>query len=286
MNSPNPPLAIETPLRDAVLAALAEDRAGEDATTRGLGEVANRRAETRFISEETMVVAGLPVIASTFHQLDASATIELLVREGDRVEPGTVLAVVRGTAGALLAGERVALNFLQRLSGIASATRRIVDQIAGTGARVTHTRKTTPGLRDLERYAVVVGGGVLNRASLADQVLWKDNHWRLLGDPAGLGAALERGGRGTPVVVEVENEAQLAAALAVGVTHLLVDNQSPARLRDWVRRAGPGVTIQASGGITEDNARAYAEAGAQLLAIGAITHSVRAAAIRCDISSS
>jgi nicotinate-nucleotide pyrophosphorylase (carboxylating) len=130
----------------------------------------------------------------------------------------------------------------------------------------------------------MVGGGVPNRASLADAVLWKDNHWNLLGDPTGLGAALASGSPGVPVAVEVENDVQLAAALAAGVAHILVDNQSPARLSDWVRRAGPAVTIQASGGITQENAQAYAEAGAHLLAIGAITHSVRAAGIRCDIT--
>jgi nicotinate-nucleotide pyrophosphorylase (carboxylating) len=151
---------------------------------------------------------------------------------------------------------------------------------------VTHTRKTTPGLRALELSAVLAGGGVLNRSSLADQVLWKDNHWSLLGEISGLGAALGTVPSGIAIAVEVENEAQLEAALGAGVTHLLVDNQSPARLRDWARRAGPGVTIQASGGITEANARDYAEAGADLLALGAITHSVKAASIRCDLTPS
>ncbi len=275
--------SIEASLRKAVRAALAEDRAGDDVTTRLLGEAARRRAEARFIAEEPMVAAGLPVLAATFQELDSSAAAELAVREGQWVEPGALLGLVRAPAASLLGGERVALNFLQRLSGIATATRRIADLIAGTGSQVTHTRKTTPGLRDLELYAVSVGGGVPNRASLADAVLWKDNHWSLLGNPAGLGAALASPG-GVPVAVEVENEVQLAAALAAGVAHILVDNQSPARLREWVSRVGPAVTIQASGGITEENARAYAEAGAHLLAIGAITHSVRAAGIRCDIT--
>jgi nicotinate-nucleotide pyrophosphorylase (carboxylating) len=183
----------------------------------------------------------------------------------------------------LLAGERVTLNFLQRLSGIATLTRRVVEAVAGTPARVTHTRKTTPGLRELELYAVRAGGGIANRASLADAVLWKDNHWALLKDPAGLGWALGAAPGQVPVIVEVEDEAQLHAALAAGVTHLLVDNQTPERVAAWVRRAGPAVTIQASGGITAANARAYAEAGAALLAIGALTHSAPAAAIRCDI---
>ena len=196
---------------------------------------------------------------------------------------GTVLARVRATAGALLAGERVALNFLQRLSGIATLTRRAVEAVTGTQARITHTRKTTPGLRALERYAVIVGGGVANRGSLAEAVLWKDNHWALLG-AGGLAPALAHAPPGVPIVVEVEDEAQFERALAAGVRHILADNQGPQRVAAWVRRAGPGVTIQASGGITPETARAYAEAGAALISIGALTHSAPAAPIRCDIT--
>jgi len=277
-------IPFESALRDAVQAALLEDRVREDVTTRVLGSAADRPAEARFVAEERLVLAGSPVVAITFQQLDPSATVQVSAGEGTWVEADNVLGVARGPSRVLLGGERVALNFLQRLSGIATATRRITEQVAGTGAKVTHTRKTTPGLRALEIHAVLVGGGVLNRASLADAVLWKDNHWSLLGDPAGLGTALRSTPRGIPIAVEVETEAQLAAALAAGVDHILVDNQDPARLGDWARRAGKGVTIQASGGITEENARAYAEAGAHLLAIGAITHSARAAGIRCDIT--
>jgi nicotinate-nucleotide pyrophosphorylase (carboxylating) len=285
MNPPSGSVTFESALRAAVQAALLEDRARDDVTTRALGSAGDRQAEARFISEERMVVAGLRVLSATFQKLEPSVIVEALADEGEWIEAGQALAVARGTAATLLAGERVALNFLQRLSGIASATRRIADRIAGTGARVTHTRKTTPGLRVLELYAVVVGGGVLNRISLADQVLWKDNHWSLLEDPDGLGPSLESVAPGIPIAVEVESEAQLRVALRAGVTHLLVDNQPPARLAAWARQAGPGVTIQASGGIGEGNARDYAEAGAHLLAIGALTHSVRAAGIRCDIAS-
>src|SRR5439155_740473 len=184
---------------------------------------------------------------------------------------------------AVLAGERVALNFLQRLSGIATLTRRAVEAVTGTQARITHTRKTTPGLRALERYAVIVGGGVANRGSLAEAVLWKDNHWALLG-AGGLAPALAHAPPGVPIVVEVEDEAQFERALAAGVRHILADNQGPQRVAAWVRRAGPGVTIQASGGITPETARAYAEAGAALISIGALTHSAPAAPIRCDIT--
>ena len=156
----------------------------------------------------------------------------------------------------------------------------------GTGARITHTRKTTPGLRSLELYAVRVGGGVENRTSLADAVLWKDNHWALLESRGrrSLAVAVRAAPRDRPIIVEVESEAQLEAALGAGVTHLLVDNQSPEQVAVWARRAGPMVTIQASGAITPERARAYAEAGASLIAIGALTHSAPAAPIRCELT--
>jgi nicotinate-nucleotide pyrophosphorylase (carboxylating) len=277
------------PLRfglEEVRRALAEDRASEDVTTRLLGTVAGARVEARFVAEGRFVVAGVPILATVFQELDAAATLTPCLPEGAWAEPATTVAVVHAVATAVLAGERVALNFLQRLSGIATLTRAAVDAVRGTPASITHTRKTTPGLRALELYAVRAGGGVPNRASLAEAVLWKDNHWALLARNGGsLQAALRAIPRGVPVIVEVESEAQLELALAAGATHLLVDNQPPARVAAWARRAGPppAVTIQASGGITAAGARAYAEAGASLIAIGALTHSVPAAPIRCDI---
>ena len=157
--------------------------------------------------------------------------------------------------------------------------------MAGTGTAITHTRKTTPGLRALERYAVRMGGGVDNRVSLAEAVLWKDNHWNLLSaSRTSLREALATAPPAVAVAVEIETEAQLEEALAAGVTHLLIDNQAPAQLAAWARRAGPSVTIQASGGITPENAAAYARAGARLISIGALTHSAPAAPISCEIS--
>ena len=262
--------------------ALDEDRAPEDVTTRLLGAAAGRPASAAFIAEGHFAVAGLPIVGRVYAELDRDACLEPVAREGAWVEPGAVLARVRAPAATLLAGERVALNFLQRLCGIATLTRRAVEAVAGTAARITHTRKTTPGLRALERYAVTVGGGVANRGSLAEAVLWKDNHWALLG-AGDLAAALAAAPPGVPVVVEVEDEAQLERALAAGVRHILADNQTPERVAAWVRRAGPGVTVQASGGITPESARHYAQAGAALISIGALTHSAPAAPIRCDI---
>jgi len=265
--------------------ALAEDRASEDVTTRLLGTLTARPATARFVAEARCVVAGLPVAALVFQELDRGACLEPLAREGAWVESGASIATVRARAGALLAGERVALNFLQRLSGIATLTRRAVDAVAGTTARITHTRKTTPGLRALEQYAVRVGGGVDNRGSLAEAVLWKDNHWALLsGRGTTLAEALAGAPPGLPVVVEVETDTQLEEALAAGVTHILADNQPPSRIAAWVRRAGGAVTIQASGGITPERARDYAAAGATLVSIGALTHSAPAAPLACEIA--
>jgi nicotinate-nucleotide pyrophosphorylase (carboxylating) len=184
----------------------------------------------------------------------------------------------------LLSGERVALNYLQRLSGIATATRRAVDAVAGTGAVITDTRKTTPGLRPLEKYAVRIGGGENHRASLAEAVLWKDNHWELLGRRAGgLTEALRGAPEGVQVCVEVESERQLDEAAAAGVDWLLVDNQTPDTIASWSRRLGPGVTIEASGGITPETARPFAEAGAQRISIGALTYAPDLASISFEV---
>src|SRR6266581_3083921 len=269
---------------EEVRRALAEDAAAGDITTSLLGSAAAAPVTGRFIAGGAFVVAGLPVVATVLQELEAGSCLDVAAAEGSRVRDGDVLAVATASARTLLAGERVALNFLQRLSGIATATRRAVDAVAGTAARITHTRKTTPGLRALERYAVRVGGGVENRASLAEAVLWKDNHWALLDGSATLARALAAAPRDLPVMVEVETDAQLEEALAAGVLHVLADNQPPQRIAAWARRAGPGVTIQASGGITPEGARAYAEAGATLISIGALTHSAPAAPIRYEIS--
>jgi len=272
----------DPPGLDIVRRALAEDRAREDVTTRLLGDSAERPTTGTFIAEARCVVAGLPFVAAVFQELEPAARVEACVAEGAWAEPGAVLARAQARAATLLAGERVALNFLQRLTGVATATRRAVEAVAGTAALITDTRKTTPGLRELEKYAVHVGGGVNHRTSLADTVLFKDNHWAMLGATP-LAQALARAPRGVPVIVEVETPEQLEAALAAGVTRILVDNQPPERLAEWVRRAGPDVAIEASGGITPETARAYAEAGAKFISLGSLTHSVTAAAIRFEL---
>lgn len=267
---------------EAVRAALTEDHVRDDVTTALLGREAERAVVGTFFAEESCVVAGLPVAAEVFRQLGLRDAVTPLAEDGREVQAGQPIAEVRGPARQLLAGERTALNFLQRLSGIATATRAVVDAVAGTGAVVTDTRKTTPGLRELEKYAVRMGGGENHRAHLGDAILWKDNHWALLGGGS-LADVLTRAPAGLPVVVEAETEEQFQAALDAGVTRILVDNLSPKQVAAWVRRAGGGVAIEASGGIRPETARAYAEAGARFLSIGALTHSARAVAIRLDI---
>ena len=267
---------------EEVRRALAEDRAREDITTRLLGASALLPATGTFIAEERCVVAGLTIAAIAFRELDPGASLALCVDEGAWADPGAHIATVRATAGALLGAERTALNFLQRLSAIATLTRHAVLAVAGTGAIITDTRKTTPGLRALEKYAVRLGGGVNHRASLADAVLFKDNHWALLGS-ASLKDTLSSAPSGVETIVEVETTEQLEQALAAGVRRVLVDNQPPERIAEWVKRAGPEVAIEASGGVTPDTARLYADAGARYVSIGALTHSVRAAGIRLAI---
>ena len=281
---------------EEVRRALAEDAADLDVTTGLLGAAAAEQATGRFIAGGEFVVAGLPVVAIVLQELEPGACLDASAAEGSWVRSGAVLAVASASARTLLAGERVALNFLQRLSGIATLTRRAVDAVAGTGARITHTRKTTPGLRALERYAVRVGGGVENRGSLAAAVLWKDNHWALLNgarskehgarstEHRALRAVLAKAPQGIPIVVEVETDAQLDEALAAGVTHILADNQTPDTVAAWVRRAGSGVTIQASGGIGVDSVAAYARAGARLISVGALTHSAPAVPISFEVT--
>jgi nicotinate-nucleotide pyrophosphorylase (carboxylating) len=266
---------------EAVRAALAEDHVREDVTTTLLGPRADTEASGTFIAEEPCTIAGLPVAAEVFRQLGVPEVLVPAVEEGSEVTAGEVVAEVHGTARLLLAGERAALNFLQRLSGVATATRAVVRAVEGTGAIITDTRKTTPGLRELEKYAVRMGGGENHRAHLGAAVLWKDNHWALLGRGS-LGRVLATVPDGVPVVVEAETEEQFAAALKAGVTRILVDNLPPKTVAKWVRRA-KDVAIEASGGISLDNVRAYADAGVRYISMGALTHSARAVTIRLDI---
>jgi nicotinate-nucleotide pyrophosphorylase (carboxylating) len=227
-----------------------------------------------------MVVAGLEAAEAVFSTLDSQQQLEAFVSDGDEVEAGKVIARTGGFADVLLAGERVALNLLQRLSGIATETRRYVKAIEGTGAAIVDTRKTTPGLRMLEKYAVMAGGARNHRFGLDDGVLIKDNHIALAG---GVGAAVERARRSVghlhKIEIEVSTHADLRAAIESGADILLLDNLSPeetARSVELARSLAPNVLLESSGGITFENVRAYADAGVDLISVGAITHSARA----------
>ena len=215
--------------------------------------------------------------------------IEWRVPDGRVVPPGAVVGVLRGDLGRILRAERPLLNLLQRACGIANATRAYVDAVAGTSCRILHTRKTVPGLRLFDIAAVIAGGGARHRSDLSHEVMVKDNHWQALNRAGGdlamaLREARERGV--TALHVEVESLDQVERACAAGATRLLVDNQSSEVVRDWGRRARdlrPGIEIEATGGITLENVRAYAQAGADFVSVGALTHSVRAADLAVEI---
>jgi nicotinate-nucleotide pyrophosphorylase (carboxylating) len=258
---------------------LREDLGRGDVTTQAT-VMRNARARGRFMAKEKMVVAGLEAAEEVFNLLDQQQQIEAFVADGEEAEAGKVIARTSGFADVLLAGERVALNLLQRLSGIATLTRTYVHAIEDTGAQIIDTRKTTPGLRMLEKYAVLLGGGRNHRLGLDDGVLIKDNHIALAG---GVGAAVamarERVGHLHKIEVEVSNEAGLREAIKNGADIILLDNLTPEetkRMVDLSRSLAPQVTLESSGGITLENVRAYAEAGVDLISIGALTHSARA----------
>jgi nicotinate-nucleotide pyrophosphorylase (carboxylating) len=258
---------------------LNEDLGRGDITTQAV-LFRNTRARGRFLAKEPMVVAGLEIAEAVFSALDTQQQLEAFVSDGEEVEAGKVIGRMSGFADVLLAAERVALNLLQRLSGIATLTSQYVKKIEGTRAEIVDTRKTTPGLRMLEKYAVVCGGGRNHRLGLDDGVLIKDNHIALAG---GVGLAVERAktaiGHLHKIEIEVSTENDLREAIERGADILLLDNLSPeetARLTTLARSLSSHVLIESSGGINLDNVRAYAEAGVDLISIGALTHSAKA----------
>ena len=281
---PDPPA-----LRSAVAIALEEDRARHDVTTLAVVPALQRgRAVLR--AREAGIVCGLQAARETFAQLSDELAFVALADEGARVEPGDALAEVSGPLAPLLQAERVALNFVQRLSGIATLTRELVERAAAGGpARVVDTRKTTPGLRGLERYAVRVGGAFNHRNTLEDGVLIKDNHLRA-GQARGIGISelVREARRAVPhtlrVEVEVTDEAGARAAVDAGADVILLDNMSPAEMRRVVTRVGDGrVLFEASGGITRETAAEVAASGVDLISSGALTHSAPALDVALDI---
>jgi nicotinate-nucleotide pyrophosphorylase (carboxylating) len=266
---------------------LAEDIGRGDITTQATVP-ADVRGQGRFLAKEPLVVCGLQIAEAVFAHLDAECPeIESNVNEGDEVEEGTVFATLKGYADVLLTGERVALNLLQRMSGIATLTRRYVKAVEGTNAQIVDTRKTTPGLRMLEKYAVTVGGGKNHRFGLDDGVLIKDNHIALAGGiTAAVSAARETVGHLHKIEVEITNWAQLREALNAGADIVMLDNQTPEEAQKLVgmaRDINPNVLIESSGGMDLEKVRAYANAGVDLISVGRITHSARAVDISFKI---
>lgn len=263
--------------------ALREDLGPGDITTESVvPETLWARAE--FIAKEEGVVAGLPVAGRVFRRLDPETEFWAEVAEGSAVKAGAVLAVVAGRARTILAGERVALNFVRHLSGIATRTRRLVAAVEGLRAVVLDTRKTTPGLRALEKYAVRAGGGRNHRFGLFDGILIKDNHIRAAG---GIREAVARARARAPhtlkVEVEVQNLDEVEEALAAGADIIMLDNMPVAAMREAVRRIGGRALVEASGGITEENVREVAATGVDFISAGALTHSARALDISLEI---
>jgi nicotinate-nucleotide pyrophosphorylase (carboxylating) len=256
-----------------VLRALEEDL--PDITSESIFD-RDERGRARFLMKAPGVLAGLRFAEVTFAELDASSEFVALKKDGDTVEPGDIVAEVSATVIALLSGERTALNFMQRASGIATATRRYVDAVAGTGAKIYDTRKTAPGLRLLDKYAVACGGGENHRIGLHDMFLVKNNHIDRAGS---IRAAVERiRSRGLPqkIMVEVRGMAELDEALAMQPDFILLDNMSPVQMREAVAHTNGRAILEASGGITLENVRKYAETGVDRISIGALTHSVTA----------
>ena len=289
---------------DVVRRALEEDMGAGDATTEAVVPL-RASARAHILARQTLVCAGLPIAERIFRTLDPEIAVTFPHNDGSFVEPGAEIVQIKGNARAILTGERTTLNFLAHLCGIATLTRRFVEQLAGTKTRIRDTRKTTPGLRALEKYAVKTGGGANHRFGLYDAILLKENHAALAGgikqaldkahtfvgpnvaaprtasayDAAGLDPEVVGPGP-LPVQVEVRDERELVEALGAGAEAVLLDNMPPLRAAECVRIAR-GIrrdcVIEISGGITLENARAYAEAGADFLSSGMLTHSAPAA---------
>ncbi len=275
---------------DLVLSALDEDGAYDDVTTRAL-VTPGQWGRGVFIAKDAGVLSGLPVAAAAMTSYNEEIAFDALIEDGERVSAGTELAEVEGPLAAILSSERVALNFVQRMSGVATLTRQFCDSIVGTKARILDTRKTTPGLRDLERYAVRCGGGFNHRYNLANGVLIKDNHiaaaaQRELTDIADVVVLARNSVPHTmKIEIEVTNITQLVEAIQGGADIILLDNMTPAQIREAVEKVQGRALIEASGGITMDVVREIAETGVDFISIGALTHSAPSLDISLEVGS-
>jgi len=277
-------------IEQVVARALAEDVGAGDVTTEALVP-ADLEASASILAKRDGVLAGMDVVKEVFRQVDPSLRVKALVKDGARVKKGQVVGKVRGRVASILKGERVALNFLQRMSGIATETARYVEAVAGTKAVITDTRKTAPGLRVLDKYAVRMGGGQNHRMNLADGVLIKDNHLVAL-RPCGMTLedavrrARERVPRSLKVEVEVGSIEELQEALSAGADIIMLDNMKLDDMRRAVGLVGGRALVEASGGITLDNVRSIAETGVDLISVGALTHSASALDISLELEAS
>ncbi|HTN54846.1 MAG TPA: carboxylating nicotinate-nucleotide diphosphorylase [Microbacterium sp.] len=274
-------------LHRTVSAALEEDAPWGDITSAALLP-AEAQATADLVAREAGVFSGGEVFAAAFTLTDPAVQVDLHVADGDRFDAGDALASVSGPARSLLTAERVALNFTQRMSGIATLTAAYTDAVAGTGVRIADTRKTTPGLREFERHAVVCGGGSNHRRSLSDAVMAKDNHLEVLRQggrdlASALREALSRLPHTTHVVVEVDRLDQIPAVLDGGADTVLLDNFSLDELRTAVGMLAGRATAEASGGVNLDTVRAIADTGVQVISVGALTHSARALDLGLDL---
>lgn len=264
-----------TYLRELVARALAEDLGSGDVTTRATVPEGTRGL-ARITQKAVGVFYGRQVLEEVVHQTDPGGRLEVFVDDGALSEPGTVIAEIEGDAAAILWGERTALNFLQRLSGVATLTHKYVTAVAGTGAQILDTRKTTPTLRALEKAAVAAGGGTNHRIGLYDMVLIKENHVEAAG---GVACAVKAAQGAYPqLVIDVECETieQVIEALEAGATRLLLDNMTLDQMRTAVQLASGGAELEASGGVTLDTVRSIAETGVDYISVGALTHSAPA----------
>ena len=261
-------------ITDCIRRALAEDIGTGDATTDSIVP-ANAQVEALIKAKQNGVVAGLDVAAAVFHSLDETVRLSANVTEGSKVESGTVVATISGAARTVLTGERTALNFLGRMSGIATLTRQFVDQIAGTSARILDTRKTAPGLRAIDKLAVRRGGGHNHRFGLYDMILIKDNHIDHAGSIARAVELARAAGEQLEIEVETRTLENVKDAIALGVSRILLDNMSVEMMREAVEETRGRAILEASGNVTLASVRQIAETGVDFISVGELTHSAR-----------
>lgn len=290
MKTERKPPVLDREKVDALIeAAVREDIGGGDVTTELLFEAdVECRAVVR--SKQPGILAGLDVAKMVFEKLDGNLIWQTRMKDGDRLKPGDEIVFITGSQRHILSGERLALNILQRMSGIATLTARFVEAVRGTGVRITDTRKTTPGLRELEKYAIRMGGGENHRFGLYDGILIKDNHIKLAGGVTEAVRTVRRRAKAAkenyarfPLEVEAKDLSQVRQAVAAGADIVMLDNMSPERMKEAVAIAGGKVLLEASGGVTLENVKEVAATGVNIISAGALTHSAPALDISLDM---